>query len=123
MAKILVADDEANLAELLRANLAADGHDVTVAEDGRYVLKMLMEAGPFDLVVLDLMMPWADGFDVLHNLDRNRPRIVVLTGRDDEYTQRRAQELRVDAYLTKPYEPTELSETVTRLLGSGAGSS
>jgi DNA-binding response OmpR family regulator len=117
MARILVADDEANLAELVRANLAGEGHEVLVAEDGRFVLKTLMEDGPFDVVVLDLMMPWSDGFDVLRNIEGRTPKIVVLTGRDDAYTQRRADELGVDAYLTKPYDPEELSATVRRLVG------
>ena len=90
---------------------------LTVAEDGRYALKALMGTPPVDLVVLDLMMPWSDGFDVLRNMGAARPKVVVLTSRDDAYSERRANELGVDAYLVKPYDPEELSATVARLLG------
>lgn len=116
MAKILVAEDEASLAELVRVNLADEGHDVITTQDGRYALKALMEEGPFDLVVLDLMMPWADGFDVLRNLGPRRPKIVVLTARDDAHTQQRAEALGVDRYLTKPYDPEDLARAVRELL-------
>ena len=118
MARILVAEDDKPLAQLLTANLEQDGHEVVVAEDGRYVLDTLMEQ-TFDVVVLDLMMPWVDGFDVLLNLGSSRPRIVVLTARDDSYSERRARALGVDAYLTKPYDPEELTATVKRLASAG----
>jgi DNA-binding response OmpR family regulator len=117
MARILVAEDEKSLAELVVLNLTDAGHDVTVAEDGRYALKALMQTPPVDLVVLDLVMPWSDGFDVLRNMGSSRPKVVVLTSRDDAYSERRANELGIDAYLVKPYDPEELSATVTRLLG------
>ena len=120
MARILVAEDEKSLAELVVLNLTDAGHDVTVAEDGRYALKALMQTPPVDLVVLDLMMPWSDGFDVLRNMGSARPKVVVLTSRDDAYSERRANELGIDAYLVKPYDPEELSATVTRLLGPSA---
>ena len=114
MARILVAEDDRPLAQLLVANLEQDGHEVVVADDGRYVLGTLMEQ-TFDVLVLDLMMPWVDGFDVLLNLGSARPRVVVLTARDDSYSERRAQALGVDAYLTKPYDPDELAATVKQL--------
>lgn len=116
MAKILVAEDEASLAELVRVNLTDEGHDVLVAEDGRFALNALMEKGPFDLIVLDLMMPWSDGFEVLRNLGNKRPKVVVLTARDDDYSEERAEKLGIDAYLTKPYDPKELADTVNELL-------
>ena len=118
MARILVAEDEKSLADLVVLNLTDAGHDVTVAEDGRFALKALMAGPPVDLIVLDLVMPWTDGFDVLRNMGRARPKVVVLTGRDDAYSERRATELEIDAYLVKPYDPEELSATVTRLLAS-----
>ena len=114
VARILVAEDDRPLAQLLMANLEQDGHEVVVAEDGRYVLGTLMEQ-TFDVVVLDLMMPWVDGFEVLLNLGSARPRVVVLTARDDGYSERRARALGVDAYLTKPYDPEDLAATVKRL--------
>ena len=120
MAKILVADDEQPLAELVRANLASEGHEVVIAEDGRFALKRLME-DTFDLVVLDLMMPWADGFDVLENLTQADLKVVVLTARDDHHTRERAERLGVDAYMTKPYEPERLANEVERLVGPASG--
>lgn len=116
MARILVAEDEASLAELVRVNLADDGHEVVIASDGRYALQALSE-DPFDAVVLDLMMPWSDGFDVLRNLGGRGPKIVVLTAKDDDYSRDRAERLGVDAYLTKPYDPEELANTVRELVG------
>ena len=117
MGKILVAEDEASLAELVRVNLEDEGHDVVIATDGRFALQALMEQGPFDVVVLDLMMPWADGFDVLRNLGPRRPKIVVLTAREDDYSRDRAEDLGVDAYLTTPYDPQQLADTVRSLAG------
>jgi len=117
MARILVAEDEHSLAELVEVTLTGDGHEVVLAEDGRYALKAMMDER-FDLVVLDLMMPWSDGFDVLRNTGgAARPKVVVLTARDDDYSKRRATEWQVDAYLVKPYDPAALSATVNRLLG------
>ena len=115
MAKILVAEDEASLAELVRVNLVDDGHDVVLATDGRFALKELMDGG-YDVVILDLMMPWSDGFDVLRNLGDVRPKIIVLTARDDDYSRERAEHLGVDKYLTKPYDPSELAATVKDML-------
>lgn len=117
MGRILVAEDESSLAELVRINLTDDGHEVVVTSDGRYALKALMEQGPFDVVVLDLMMPWADGFEVLQNLGPKRPKVVVLTARDDDYSQDRAEAMGVDAYLTKPYDPQALARKVAELAG------
>ena len=117
MARILVAEDERSLAELVQVTLEGDGHEVVLAEDGRYALKAMME-DRFDLVILDLMMPWSDGFDVLKNAASGaRPKVVVLTARDDDYSKRRAADWQVDAYLVKPYDPAALSATVSGLLG------
>lgn len=117
MAKVLVAEDEASLAELVKVNLEFDGHEVEVVEDGRYALKAMVEDGPFDVVVLDLMMPWSDGFDFLSNIGRKHggARVVVLTARDDGYTKARAADAGVDAYITKPYDPDVLAKKVAQL--------
>ena len=116
MAKILVAEDEANIAKLIRVNLELDGHDVEVTEDGRYALKAMMDDGPFDVVVLDLMMPWSDGFEFMRFIGRrHRAKVVVLTGRTDDYTKGRAAEAGADAYITKPFDPAVLSETISEL--------
>lgn len=116
MARILLAEDEASLAELIQVNLADEGHEVVIAEDGRYALQALMDGGPFDLIVLDLMMPWSDGFDVLRNLGGGRPKVIVLTARDDRYTKDRGEDAGIDHYISKPYRPHDLVASVRRLL-------
>lgn len=116
MARILVAEDDAALAELIEVNLVDEGHEIVIAEDGRYALKALTEDGPFDLLVLDLMMPWVDGFEVLRNLGPVRPKVLVLTAREDQYSEHRATEMGVDKYLLKPYEPLELVAAVEELI-------
>ncbi|MGH9195520.1 MAG: response regulator transcription factor, partial [Acidimicrobiia bacterium] len=118
MARILVAEDEKSLAELIEINLKDEGHEVVIAEDGRFALQALMDGGPFDLIVLDLMMPWSDGFDVLQNLGPAKPKVVVLTAREDAYTKERAEKARVDFFITKPYEPQELLKAISDLLSS-----
>lgn len=118
MARILVAEDEKSLAELIEINLKDEGHEVVIAEDGRYALQALMDGGPFEIIVLDLMMPWSDGFEVLENLGPAKPKIVVLTAREDAYTKDRAEAAGIDLYLTKPYDPQELLQGISDLLSS-----
>ena len=117
MARVLVAEDEVSLAQLVKINLEDDGHEVHVVEDGRYALRAMMKDGPFDVVVTDLMMPWCDGFDFLRALGSKHggARVIVLTAKDDGYTRARAGAENVDVFLTKPYDPAVLSEKVEQL--------
>lgn len=117
MARVLVAEDEPSLSKLVRVNLEDEGHEVVIAADGRFALKALMQDGPFDVVVLDLMMPFSDGFEVLENLGTTRPKVIVLTARSDSYTHKRAERFDVDAYMEKPYDPMKLAEKVRELAG------
>jgi len=114
VARILVAEDEPKQAQLLKINLEDDGHDVVVTTDGRYALKALVEE-PFDVVVLDLMMPFTDGFEVLSSLGPKKSRVIVLTGRDDDYAHARATRLGVGAFFTKPYDPKVLADKVNEI--------
>jgi DNA-binding response OmpR family regulator len=124
MARVLVAEDEASLAQLVRINLEDDGHEVYVVEDGRYALRAMMKDGPFDVVVTDLMMPWCDGFDFLRALGSKHggAKVIVLTAKDDGYTRARAGAENVDVFLTKPYDPAVLSQKVAHLARVRAGS-
>ena len=117
MARVLVAEDEANLAQLVKINLEDDGHQVFVVEDGRYALRAMMKDGPFDVVITDLMMPWCDGFDFLRALGSKHggARVIVLTAKDDGYTRARAGAENVDVFLSKPYDPAVLSQKVADL--------
>jgi DNA-binding response OmpR family regulator len=77
----------------------------------------MMSDGPFDVVVTDLMMPWCDGFDFLRAIgsDHGGAKVIVLTAKDDSHTRARAGAENVDVFLTKPYDPAELSEKVAEL--------
>ena len=121
MARVLVAEDEASLAQLVKINLEDDGHDVQIVEDGRYALRAMMKDGPFDVVITDLMMPWCDGFDFLRALGSKHggARVIVLTAKDDGYTRARAGAENVDAFLAKPYDPAVLSAKVAELAEIG----
>jgi DNA-binding response OmpR family regulator len=123
MARVLVAEDEKSLAELVRLNLEDDGHEVQIVEDGRYALRAMMKDGPFDVVITDLMMPWCDGFDFLRAMGAKHggARVIVLTAKDDGYTRARAGAENVDVFLTKPYDPAVLSQKVAQLARMKAG--
>ena len=108
---ILVADDDELLVELLSFKLAQRGHEVTVAEDGIEALRAAEQHKP-DVIVLDLMMPGMDGFELLRQLkDRRDLRdvpVIVLSGRKQEQDILRALSLGAQDYLGKPFIPNEL---------------
>ena len=113
MARVLVVDDEGSARRLVRLILESEGHEVVEAQDGRYALSALEQEGPFDVLVLDLMMPWVDGWEVLKNLEWSPPRVIVLSAREDEYAEERAERTHpVYRYIIKPYEPDELIDAV-----------
>ncbi|MDT0440429.1 MULTISPECIES: response regulator transcription factor [Streptomyces] len=122
-AHVLVAEDDAMQAELIRRSLLADGHTATVVHDGAAALAAARALRP-DLVVLDLMLPVVDGFGVCRTLRGHDPDIPVLmlTARSDEDDVLRGLELGADDYMTKPYSPRELMARIrTVLRRSGRG--
>ena len=120
MAKILVADDNEDLCELIDLTLARDGHDVERAMNGTEALAMALANG-YDLVVLDIMMPRMSGLKVAEGIRADpvaaSTRILLLSamGRRDDL--RRGYDVGADDYLTKPFELTKLSERVRMLIG------
>ncbi|MFB7509747.1 response regulator transcription factor, partial [Streptomyces broussonetiae] len=125
-AHVLVAEDDEKQAELIRRSLLAAGHTATVVHDGAAALDAARRLRP-DLVVLDLMLPYVDGFDVCRALrgggDPDIP-VVMLTARSAEDDVLLGLELGADDYLTKPYSPRELMariRTVLRRSGRGSG--
>ena len=119
MSRILVVDDEAHLAEGLRFNLAAEGHAVEIASDGADAARRLADAADgFELVILDLMLPQMNGFEVLRRARAagNYVPILILTAKDDTQDLVRGLEEGADDYLTKPFRLDELLARVRGLL-------
>lgn len=108
---VLVAEDEAALAELLKYNLEREGYRVSSASDGEEALLLAEEAAP-DLIILDWMLPKATGIEVCRQLrarqeTRNTP-IVILTARGEESDRVRGLDMGADDYVTKPFSMSEL---------------
>jgi DNA-binding response OmpR family regulator len=118
---VLVAEDERNLVEALSFLMRRAGFDVSVARDGPTAVEMARTMLP-DLVLLDIMLPGFDGFEVVSTIKREsperRPRIVMLTARGHEKDRRKALELGVDDYVTKPFSNRDVVERVRALLSS-----
>jgi DNA-binding response OmpR family regulator len=119
--KILVADDEPPVVQIIRANLELDGYEVITAFDGLQALEKARAEKP-DLLILDVMMPRMDGFEVLSRLKQdaeteNIP-ILMLTALNEIDHMDYAARLGNDCYLTKPFEPMELLMIVRRLLSA-----
>ncbi|MET8613151.1 response regulator transcription factor [Streptomyces misionensis] len=126
-AHVLVAEDDEKQAELIRRSLLAEGHTATVVHDGAAALDAARRLRP-DLLVLDLMLPVLDGFDVCRRLRRDDGEsavpVVMLTARSGEDDLLLGLDLGADDYLTKPYSPRELMariRTVLRRSGSTRG--
>ena len=126
--RILLVEDNADLAAGIEHNLRLEGYEVRRAEDGPAGLRTAREWGP-DLVVLDLMLPGIDGYRVLETLRREGRRmpVLILTARGEEADKVMGFRLDADQYVTKPFGLMELLERVRSLLrraaanGGGAG--
>ena len=114
--QILAVEDEVAMAELLQSALSEEGHFVTLANDGEIAFE-LARSTRFDLIILDLMLPRKDGFEVARQLRRANIRtpVLVLTARDAPADIVRALDQGADDYLTKPF-------ALEVLLGAGTGS-
>jgi two-component system alkaline phosphatase synthesis response regulator PhoP/two-component system response regulator VicR len=122
-AKILVCDDERSIVRLIQVNLEKQGYNVVTAYDGKDGLEKIRAEKP-DLVVLDVMMPYMDGFEVLKNLRRESATealpVIMLTAKAQDKDVFEGYHYGADMYLTKPFNPMELITFVKRILG-GAG--
>ena len=124
--RILVADDEPHIREVVRAYLEREGYEVVEAADGETALEHGRNAG-LDLLVLDVMLPGRSGFDVLRALrsEGSGVGVLMLTARDDVIDRVAGLELGADDYVTKPFEPREVVARVGAILrrfGRGPGS-
>ena len=118
MAKILVVDDEPSMLKVLQLNLDMEGHKALLAADGGTALARI-EAEKPDLVLLDVMMPVLDGWQVLEQIskmDGDRPRVIVMTAKSGGSDLVKGMEFGADEYVTKPFEIDELMEVVTAVL-------
>jgi len=114
--KILVVEDDAAIREALSYNLNREGYEVESAGDGAQAIKTARSSKP-DLIVLDLMLPELDGFDVTRTLRKESSvPILMLTARDDEIDRVLGLELGADDYLTKPFSMRELVARVKAML-------
>lgn len=116
-ARILVADDEPHIREVIRAYLERESYEVLEAPDGEVALELARSAG-LDLLLLDVMLPLRSGFDVLRTLrsEGSHVGVVMLTARDDVIDRVAGLELGADDYVTKPFEPREVVARVGAVL-------
>lgn len=117
MKRVLVVEDQRDLASLLAHNLRHEGLDVRTVEDGREALPTVRSWQP-DLVVLDLMLPGMDGFEILRGIrgDGRDVPVLILSARGEEQDKIRGFRLDADQYVTKPFSLVELLERVHALL-------
>jgi CheY-like chemotaxis protein len=122
--RALVVDDSAVVRELIAVNLELEGFVVTCASDGEAALRAVREVIP-DVITLDVIMPRLDGLATVRRL-REDPAtadipIVMVTGRSSPADLERGRVAGVEAYITKPFEPSELVDVVRRLAEGGRG--
>jgi DNA-binding response OmpR family regulator len=121
--RILVVEDERKVAAFVRQGLVEEGHAVEVAADGEAALEAVAEGPPFDLVVLDVMLPKRGGLDVLRSLRALRVQtpVLLLTARDGVADKVAGLDAGADDYLAKPFAFEEFLARVRALLRRGRG--
>lgn len=119
MARILIVDDEPATLKLLKMNLELDGHSAFLASDGATALKRIEAESP-DLVLLDIMMPVMDGWEVLRRLGetplKHPVRVIIMTAKVGERDIARGLDLGAHEYVTKPFDLDELMDMIREIL-------
>jgi DNA-binding response OmpR family regulator len=120
--RVLVVEDEPDLAFTVKTRLELGGLKVEAVASGEEALAAVAQAAP-DVIILDLRLPGIDGFDVMRHLRENGMDIpvVVMSAHASEWRIREASDLGSAAYLTKPVDLSELERTVRRVGGDGGG--
>jgi DNA-binding response OmpR family regulator len=117
--RILVVEDEESLLKLESILLSSKGYDVTGVMDGKAALAQVA-ANPPDLVVLDIMLPELDGFEVCRQIKENPATkgipVIMLTAKKNSQDYARGMEVGADAYITKPFKSAKVMETIETLL-------
>ena len=115
--KILIADDDERMRNLVRDYLLKDGYEVLTAADGSQALDMFFSCKDIVLVILDIMMPKIDGLEVAREIrSREKTPIILLTARDQEQDELKGFQIGVDEYIAKPFSPRVLVARVGALL-------
>ena len=119
--RILVVEDEESLLKLESILFTSKGYDVTGARDGRSALEAIERDRP-DLVVLDIMLPDLDGFEVCRLIKENPEHgalpVIMLTAKKSSKDLQRGREAGADAYITKPFKSAKVIEVIEQLLGT-----
>jgi two-component system, OmpR family, alkaline phosphatase synthesis response regulator PhoP len=122
--RVLVVEDERDVAELIRYNLSKEGYDVVVAPTGADALKQARDVHP-DLVLLDIMVPQLNGWEVCRRLkqeaDTKNIPVIMVTGRVEEGDKVLGFEMGADDYVTKPFSPRELLARIRAVARRGRG--
>ncbi|WP_304157348.1 response regulator transcription factor [Fusobacterium ulcerans] len=116
MKKILIVEDEIEIRNILKLYLLKEGYDVTEAEDGEVAIKLFYEK-PFDLVILDIMLPKKDGWSVLREIKKySSVPVMILSARDDDEDELFGFEIGTDEYITKPFNNKILLARIKALI-------
>lgn len=116
MKKILIVEDEMEIRNILKLYLLKEGYDVMEAEDGEVAIKLFYEK-PFDLVILDIMLPKKDGWSVLREIKKySSVPVMILSARDDDEDELFGFEIGTDEYITKPFNNKILLARIKALI-------
>ncbi len=115
MIKILIVDDEKPICDLIDLNLSASGYQCTAVQDGMRAIEMI-ERDAYDLVLLDIMLPGADGYDVMEYIRPLGIPVIFITAKHDVRDRVRGLRLGADDYLVKPFDVVELMARVEAVL-------
>jgi len=121
-ASVLIADDDANISQALCFLMQREGHEVRTAADGEQTLAAIEQQRP-DVVLLDLMMPKGNGYEICRALRANRRydgmRIIMLSAKGGEADRRIGRNLGADAYISKPFAIADVVACVRAVLAEG----
>lgn len=118
---VLVVDDEPHIGRIIQMKLERGPYRVSLASDGQQALELLRGDEPVDLVLLDIMMPFVSGFDVLQEIrtlpHREETPVIMLTAKGQATDRTRALELGAADFLTKPFSPNKLLNRINEVFG------
>jgi len=119
MKKILIADDRSEVVELVKVTLEGEGYQTIDASDGREALEKIKREKP-DLILLDIIMPRMDGFEVLSKVKKDPKTkdipIIMLTAKGQKSDQEKGEELGATGYIIKPFSPSALLKRIEEIL-------